>query len=128
MTDHPPTEPELKFERFKTFLLQHTEGSHRELVEQLHFSLFMTLVASFATPHYMDLHRFASDPSFHTEEGAHAWVRDFIEAGKVPQAMVKDAIETYERRAAAEDIVKTARYLEYFCRIIFERFGQEERT
>lgn len=122
-----PTEPELKFERFKAFLMSHaTNDAEKEVLEHVTFPVFMTLAASFAAPHYMDLHRFASDKTMHSEEEAHKWVRDFVASGKGSHLFASHLM-LHQQKASAEDIVKCVRYLEYFCRIIFERFDTKPK-
>lgn len=118
------TEPELKFERFKTFLLEHASTEEeRTMISSLSFAAFMVLASTFVTPHYTDIYRFASDPSMHTEEEAHKWVRDFVTSGKGSQ-LFASPLMLHQQQASAADIVKCVRYMEYFSRIIFERFNK----
>lgn len=116
-----PSEPELKYQRFKEFLLERAQTpEEKEVLMMTSFSMFMALVASFAVPMYAELYAFCTQPHRHTEEASHEWAREMSRQGGA--ALLAAHLLPYEEKASAADIVKCSRYLEYFSRVVFERF------
>lgn len=120
------TEPELKFERFKSnVLVPNAKGDEKVVVRALNFSTWMALVQMSVIEHYQLLLDYRANPRT-TDEEAQAWIRNDV----IPRMnkMAASGLLEYLDRASADLVLLTVRYLIYFAELCFITLEQNKKT